>query len=84
MLLMYPCIKMQKKFIEKENRFVTKILICDTLIVRCFSDLMPKPNSHRYSFFIDIIPIWNALYTPDVINSPSPMSFKARISALYF
>ena len=41
-----------------------------------------KTNSHKYSFFIDVIPIWNSL-PPDVINSPSPMSFKARISALY-
>jgi len=29
-----------------------------------------KTNSHRYSFFIDVMPIWNSL-PPDVINSPS-------------
>jgi len=40
-----------------------------------------KTNSHKYSFFIDVISIWNSL-PPDVINSPCPMSFKARISLL--
>ena len=33
-----------------------------------------KTNSHKYSFFIDVIPIWNSL-PPDVINSPSPMCY---------
>ena len=37
----------------------------------------------RYSFFIDIVPIWNSL-PADIIRSLSPRSFKTKILALYF
>ena len=41
-----------------------------------------KTYSHGYSFFIDIVPIWNSL-PADVIRSLSPRSFKTKILALY-
>ena len=34
--------------------------------------------SHRHSFFIDVIPIWNSL-SSFVVNSPSPNVFKSRL-----
>ena len=34
--------------------------------------------SHRHSFFIDVIPIWNSL-PKFIVNSPSPTAFKTRL-----
>ena len=34
--------------------------------------------SHRHSFFVDVIPVWNTL-SPLVVNSPSPNTFKTRL-----
>ena len=34
--------------------------------------------SHRYSFFVDVIPLWNSL-SSSIVNSPSPYAFKTRL-----
>ena len=48
--------------------------------------MLLRPNAktylHRYSFFIDIVPIWNFLLAV-AIRSLSPTSFKTKILALY-
>ena len=37
--------------------------------------------SHRHSFFIDVIPLWNSL-PAFIVNSPSPHIFKSRLCSL--
>ena len=37
--------------------------------------------SHRHSFFVDVIPVWNSL-SSFIVNSPSPNIFKSRLCTL--